>query len=234
LSELFVIPYPKEEAPASHLPGTVGWLRSSFPLIWEMVELEFIRNVGLYCSHFFVVYSNWRWRIITKDHMVNDEIRVKEVRLIGVEGEQLGVKPIREAMQLATELNLDLVNVAPTAKPPVCRIMDYGKFRYEQQKKEKEARKNQKVVEIKEVRFSATIDEHDYQTKLRNVVKFLNEQDKVKCTVRFRGREITHASIGQKVLERVARETEELSSMERRPKLEGRSMIMILTPKVTT
>lgn len=166
--------------------------------------------------------------------MVNEEIRVKEVRLIGVEGEQLGVKPIREAMQLATELNLDLVNVAPTAKPPVCRIMDYGKFRYEQQKKEKEARKNQKVVELKEVRFSATIDEHDYQTKLRNVVKFLNEQDKVKCTVRFRGREITHASIGQKVLERVARETEELSAMERRPKLEGRSMIMILTPKVTT
>jgi translation initiation factor IF-3 len=166
--------------------------------------------------------------------MVNDEIRVKEVRLIGVEGEQLGVTPIREALQLAADLNLDLVNVAPTAKPPVCRIMDYGKFRYEQQKKEKEARKNQKVVELKEVRFSATIDEHDYQTKLRNVVKFLNEQDKVKCTVRFRGREITHASIGQKVLERVAKETEELSSMERRPKLEGRSMIMILAPKVTT
>lgn len=183
---------------------------------------------------FLLFTAIWRWRIITKDHMVNDEIRVKEVRLIGVEGEQLGVKPIREAMQLATDLNLDLVNVAPTAKPPVCRIMDYGKFRYEQQKKEKEARKNQKVVEIKEVRFSATIDEHDYQTKLRNVVKFLNEQDKVKCTVRFRGREITHASIGQKVLERVAKETEELSSMERRPKLEGRSMIMILTPKVTT
>ncbi len=183
-------------------------------------------------AHVFLLFTAiWRWRIITKDHMVNDEIRVKEVRLIGVDGEQLGVKPIREAMQLATELNLDLVNVAPTAKPPVCRIMDYGKFRYEQQKKEKEARKNQKVVELKEVRFSATIDEHDYQTKLRNVVKFLNEQDKVKCTVRFRGREITHASIGQKVLERVAKETEELSSMERRPKLEGRSMIMILTPK---
>lgn len=199
-----------------------------------MIELELIFECGPYIAHIFLLfYSNWRWRIITKDHMVNDEIRVKEVRLIGVEGEQLGVKPIREAMQLATELNLDLVNVAPTAKPPVCRIMDYGKFRYEQQKKEKEARKNQKVVEIKEVRFSATIDEHDYQTKLRNVVKFLNEQDKVKCTVRFRGREITHASIGQKVLERVAKETEELSSMERRPKLEGRSMIMILTPKVT-
>jgi translation initiation factor IF-3 len=109
--------------------------------------------------------------------------------------------------------------------------MDYGKFRYEMQKKEKEARKNQKVVELKEVRLSATIDEHDFQTKMRNVVKFLNEGDKVKLSVRFRGREITHASIGQKVLERMATEVEELSVVERRPKLEGRSMIMILTPK---
>ena len=199
-----------------------------------MIELEFIRNVGRFAHIFLLFYSNWRWRIITKDHMINEEIRVKEVRLIGADGEQLGVTPIREALQLAAEQNMDLVNVAPTAKPPVCRIMDYGKFRYEQQKKEKEARKNQKVVEIKEVRFSATIDEHDYQTKLRNVIKFLNDQDKVKCTVRFRGREITHASIGQKVLERVAKETEELSSMERKPKLEGRSMIMILTPKSGT
>lgn len=136
----------------------------------------------------------------------------------------------REAMQMATEANLDLVNVAPTAKPPVCRIMDYGKFRYEQQKKEKENRKSQKVVELKEVRFSATIDEHDYQTKLRNVVKFLNDQDKVKCTIRFRGREIMHASVGQKVLERVATEVGSISIVERRPRLEGRSMIMILAP----
>jgi translation initiation factor IF-3 len=169
--------------------------------------------------------------VISKDHLVNDEIRVKEVRLIGADGEQLGIKPIREAMQIATDANLDLVNVAPTAKPPVCRIMDYGKFRYETQKKEKEARKNQKIVELKEVRFSATIDEHDFQTKLRNVLKFLNEGDKVKCSVRFRGREITHASIGQKVLERVAVEAESISISERRPKLEGRSMIMILAPK---
>jgi translation initiation factor IF-3 len=163
--------------------------------------------------------------------MINDEIRAREVRLVGANGEQIGVVSIREALQLAVEANMDLVNVAPTAKPPVCRIMDYGKFRYEQQKKEKEARKNQKVVELKEVRFSANIDEHDYQTKLRNVIKFLKEQDKVKCSVRFRGREITHASIGQKVLERVATEVEELGTVERRPKLEGRSMIMIISPK---
>ncbi|WP_249716285.1 translation initiation factor IF-3 [Paenibacillus sp. J31TS4] len=168
---------------------------------------------------------------MTKDHLVNDEIRAREVRLIGADGEQLGITPFREAMQIAVDANLDLVNVAPTAKPPVCRIMDYGKYRYEMQKKEKEARKNQKVVDLKEVRFSATIDEHDFQTKLRNVVKFLNEGDKVKCSVRFRGREITHASIGQKVLERVATECEAICNVERRPKLEGRSMIMILTPK---
>ncbi|MEI7027233.1 translation initiation factor IF-3 [Paenibacillus sp. y28] len=163
--------------------------------------------------------------------MINEEIRAKEVRLVGSDGEQIGIKSIRDALQMAADSGLDLVNVAPTAKPPVCRIMDYGKYRYELQKKEKEARKNQKIVELKEVRFSATIDEHDFQTKLRNVVKFLNEGDKVKCSVRFRGREITHASIGQRVLERVAKEVEEISVSERKPKLEGRSMIMILAPK---
>jgi len=173
----------------------------------------------------------WRWQVISTEHLINDEIRAKEVRLIGADGEQLGIKPIREALQIAGDANLDLVNVAPTAKPPVCRIMDYGKYRYEMQKKEKEARKNQKVIEIKEVRLSATIDEHDFQTKQRNVVKFLNDGDKVKLSVRFRGREIAHASIGQKVLERMAAEVEELCVVERKPKLEGRSMIMILSPK---
>ncbi|SDW32421.1 bacterial translation initiation factor 3 (bIF-3) [Paenibacillus sp. PDC88] len=151
--------------------------------------------------------------------------------MVGAEGEQIGIKPIREALQMAADLNLDLVNVAPQAKPPVCRIMDYGKFRYEQQKKEKEARKNQKVVDIKEVWFRSNIEEHDYQTKLRNVIKFLKDGDKVKCSVRFRGREIAHADIGQKILERVKVEVAELSSIERQPKLEGRSMIMILAPK---
>lgn len=173
----------------------------------------------------------WRWNIISKDHQINEEIRAKEVRLVGPGGEQIGIKPFREAMQMAIDANMDLVNVAPQAKPPVCRIMDYGKFRYEQQKKEKEARKNQKIVDLKEVWFRSNIEEHDYQTKFRNVVKFLNEGDKVKCSVRFRGREIAHANIGQKILERVANEVADICVIERVPKLEGRSMIMILAPK---
>jgi translation initiation factor IF-3 len=175
----------------------------------------------------------WRWHTISKDHLVNEEIRAKEVRLVGPEGEQIGIKPYREALQMAYDANMDLVNVAPQAKPPVCRIMDYGKFRYEQQKKEKEARKNQKTVDIKEVWFRANIDEHDFQTKLRNVLKFLREGDKVKCSVRFRGREIAHSAIGKKVLDRVLVEANELCVVERVPKLEGRSMIMILAPKST-
>ena len=198
-----------------------------------------LMKMWAHCARIFFIFGRelhtlWRWNTISKDHMINDEIRVKEVRLIGADGEQLGITPIREALQIALDANLDLVNVAPTAKPPVCRIMDYGKFRYETQKKEKEARKNQKIVDIKEIRLSATIDEHDFQTKLRNAVKFLGEGDKVKASVRFRGREIAHSEIGRKVLERLATETAEISSQERAPKLEGRSMIMILTPKATT
>lgn len=173
----------------------------------------------------------WRWSTISKEHQINEEIRAREVRLVGAEGEQLGIKSFREAMQIAIEANMDLVNVAPQAKPPVCRIMDYGKFRYEQQKKEKEARKNQKIVDLKEVWFRSNIEEHDYQTKFRNVVKFLKDGDKVKCSVRFRGREIAHANIGLKILERVAKEVEDLCVVERMPRLEGRSMIMILAPK---
>lgn len=163
--------------------------------------------------------------------MINNDIRAREVRLIGADGEQIGIKPIREALQMAMDANLDLVAVAPQAKPPVCRIMDYGKFRYESQKKEKEARKNQRIVKVKEVNFSATIEEHDFQTKMRNVLKFLKDGDKVKCSVRFRGREITHAEIGKRVLERVAEAASEISAIERHPKLEGRNMIMILAPK---
>jgi translation initiation factor IF-3 len=174
---------------------------------------------------------HWRWNIITREHQINEEIRAKEVRLVGPDGEQLGIKPFREALQIAMDADMDLVNVAPQAKPPVCRIMDYGKYRYEQQKKEKEARKNQKVVDLKEVWFRSSIEEHDFQTKFRSVVKFLKDGDKVKCSVRFRGREIAHADIGQKILERVAREAGDICVVERVPKLEGRSMIMILAPK---
>jgi translation initiation factor IF-3 len=162
---------------------------------------------------------------------INEAIRAREVRLIDQEGEQLGIKSLREALQIAAEKNLDLVNVAPTAKPPVCRIMDYGKFRYEQSKKEKEARKNQKVISIKEIRMTTNIDEHDYQTKLRNAIKFLQAGDKVKASVRFRGREMAHTELGQKVLIRMAKECEEVATVERAPKLEGRSLILILQPK---
>jgi len=151
--------------------------------------------------------------------------------LIDDNGDQLGIKSLREALQIAAEKNLDLVNVAPTAKPPVCKIMDYGKFRYEQSKKEKEARKNQKVISIKEIRMTTNIDEHDYQTKLRNAIKFLQAGDKVKASVRFRGREMAHTELGQKVLVRMAQECEEVATVERAPKLEGRSMILILQPK---
>lgn len=163
--------------------------------------------------------------------MINEAIRAKEVRVVGADGEQVGILPIREALQKAQEANLDLVAVAPTARPPVCRIMDYGKFRYEQSKKEKEARKNQKVISIKEVRLSPTIEEHDFQTKLRHVQKFLEQGDKVKLSIRFRGRAITHSEIGKKVLEKLGEEVKDQSVVERHPRMEGRSMFMILAPK---
>ncbi len=185
-------------------------------------------------SRFFVFLKIFRrWQVISKEqqHQVNESIRAREVRLIGVDGSQLGIKSIREALRLAQESDLDLVNVAPQAKPPVCRIMDYGKYRYEQSKREKEARKNQKTIQIKEVRLSPTIEENDVQTKLSNIKKFLKKGNKVKLTIRFRGREITHQELGRKILDRMSREVEEYAEIERAPKLEGRQMIMILAPK---
>ena len=168
---------------------------------------------------------------IAKDMMVNDGIRARELRVIGSEGEQLGLKTKSEALSIAEAANLDLVLVAPTAKPPVARIMDYGKFRFEQQKKEREARKNQKVVGLKEVRLSPTIDLNDFNTKLRNARKFLEKGDKVKASIRFKGRAITHKEIGKKVLDRLALETADIASIESAAKMDGRSMFMILAPK---
>ncbi len=162
---------------------------------------------------------------------INDAIRAREVRLIDETGGQLGIVSLRDALRIAAEKNLDLVNVAPTAKPPVCRIMDYGKFKYEQSKKEKEARKHQKVVMIKEIRMTPNIEDHDFETKVKAAMKFLQEGDKVKAAVRFRGREITHPGIGQAVLEKMARELESYGVLERAPRLEGRSMIIILNPR---
>ncbi|MGY3779040.1 translation initiation factor IF-3 [Isobaculum melis] len=169
--------------------------------------------------------------IIAKDMMVNDGIRARELRLIGSDGEQLGVKSKSEALKIAEDANLDLVLVAATAKPPVARIMDYGKHRFEQQKKEREARKNQKVVSIKEVRLSPTIDVNDFNTKLRNARKFLEKGDKVKASIRFKGRAITHKEIGQRVLDRLAEETADVSTVESKAKMDGRSMFLVLAPK---
>ncbi|ASF40119.1 MULTISPECIES: translation initiation factor IF-3 [Halobacillus] len=161
---------------------------------------------------------------------VNEKIRAREVRLIDVNGEQLGVKSRNEALDIAANANLDLVMVAPNAKPPVCRVMDYGKYRFEQQKKEKEARKKQTIIKVKEIRLSPNIEEHDFNTKLRNARKFLSKGDKVKASVRFRGRAITHKELGQNVLERVAEECKDIAQVETKPKMEGRSMFLMLSP----
>lgn len=161
---------------------------------------------------------------------MNGDIREKEVRLIDSEGEQLGVVAIAEAMALAEEKGLDLVNISPKAVPPVCKIMDYGKFRFEQAKREKEAKKNQRVVEIKEIRFSPKIDVHDFEVKAKNAAKFLENGDKVKVTVRFRGREMAHTQIGYELHKKFAEVCSELSTIEKEPKLEGRQMVMFLAP----
>jgi len=168
---------------------------------------------------------------IAKDQtIINDRIRAKEVRLIAQDGEQLGVKPTKEAMEMAERVELDLVLVAPKAKPPVARIMDYGKYKYEQQKKDKEARKKQKTINVKEIRLSPTIEEHDFNTKLKNAKKFIAKEDKVKVSIRFRGRAITHKDIGRKVLERFAEELKDVATVEQRPKMEGRSMFLVVAP----
>ncbi len=168
---------------------------------------------------------------INTDLMINEEIRDREVRLIGQEGEQLGIMPTKQAMELAEKAELDLVKIVPNAVPPVCKLMDYDKHRYEQSKRERELRKNQKVVELKEVQLSVTIEENDVQTKAKNAIKFLQEGDKVKVSIRFRGRQIAHADIGMKVMQDFVERTKEVCSVERRPLLEGRHMIMILAPK---
>ena len=163
--------------------------------------------------------------------MINEQIRDREIRLIGEDGQQLGIMSSREAMKIAREAELDLVKIAANAQPPVCKLMDYDKHRYEQSKRERDLRKNQRVVTLKEVQLSATIEENDVQTKFRNAVKFLQDGDKVKVSIRFRGRQIAHADIGMKIMEDFANRIEEYGTVERRPMLEGRHMIMILGPK---
>ena len=169
--------------------------------------------------------------IAVTDYQVNEEIRDREVRLIGDDGAQLGIMSSREAMQIAIEKDLDLVKIAPGSNPPVCKIMDYGKYRFEQSKREKEARKNQHVVEIKEIRMSPGIDVGDFNTKLKNAQKFLTEGNRVKVSVRFRGREMAHTEIGRELLKKFAEQCAEVATMDKAAKLEGRNMSMFLSPK---
>ncbi len=162
---------------------------------------------------------------------INDMIRIREVQLIDESGENRGVTQTRDAIQMAQDAGLDLVEVAPNAVPPVCKIMDYGKFKFEQQKKAAEARRNQKVVEIKEIKLRPAIDDHDYEVKMKAIKRFFEEGDKVKITLRFRGREMAHQDIGMKVLQRVKEEINLIGKVEQEPKLEGRQMIMVIAPK---
>ena len=165
------------------------------------------------------------------DHQLNEEIRDKEIRLIGADGAQLGIMSAAAANALAEEQGMDLVKISPNAVPPVCKIMDYSKFCFDQKKREKEAKKNQRVVEIKEIRMSPGIDVGDFNTKVRNAQKFLADGNRVKVTVRFRGREMAHTNLGEKLLVDFAADCAEIATMEKNPKLEGRFMAMFLTPK---
>lgn len=174
----------------------------------------------------------WRCCIIANTQsLINEEIQEKEIRLIGEDGEQLGLMSSEAAMAIAEEKELDLVMISPAAKPPVCKIMDYGKFRFEQSKREKEAKKNQRVMDVKEIRMSPGIGENDFNTKLKNGQKFLADGDRLKVTVRFRGREMAHTSIGEKLLKDFAAKCAEIANLDKDPKLEGRTMSIFLSPK---
>ena len=193
-----------------------------------------VRVQNVLCS-FFVCKNLYEKRrcfgISSNVHQINEEIRDSEIRLISATGEQLGIMSAAQAQHIADEQGLDLVKISPQATPPVCRLMDYGKFRFEQGKREKEARKNQHVVEVKEVRMSPGIDVGDFNTKLKNAQKFIADGNRVKVSVRFRGREMAHTNLGEKLLMDFAEACSEIAAMEKNPKLEGRFMAMFLTPK---
>ena len=188
------------------------------------------------CTRFLLdsILSIRKWRcfgISSNVHQINEEIRDSEIRLISSTGEQLGIMSAAQAQHIADEQGLDLVKISPQANPPVCRLMDYGKFRFEQGKREKEARKNQRIVEIKEVRMSPGIDVGDFNTKLKNAQKFIADGNRVKVSVRFRGREMAHTEIGRDLLVRFAEAAADVASLDKEPKMEGRSMSIFLSPK---
>ncbi len=205
----------------------------------RQVDTIFFRNIGGSVisrgQDSVRVFSRRKWwrcfPIATKELQINEQIRDNEVRVIGEDGAQLGVMSAQEALTLAEERGFDLVKIAPTATPPVCRIMDYGKYRFEQAKKEKEARKNQRLVETKEIRLSLNIDVADFNTKAKHAMRFLQEGNKVKVSIRFRGREMGHPEIGLDTMNRFAEACSELGAVEKPAKMEGRNMLMFLAPK---
>ena len=204
----------------------------------QRVNTGFYRERSLLCMRTFIspffyaaCFKNiWRCPTIS-ELLINEEIREREVRVIDADGTQLGIMATKDALRIAQEKELDLINIAPQAKPPVCKILDYGKYRFEQAKREKEAKKKQKVIEVKEVRLSPNIEDHDMETKARMAVKFLQGGDKVKVSVRFRGRELTRTEVGKVVLDQFVKSIADYAEVEKTPKMEGRSMVMFLMPK---
>lgn len=186
-----------------------------------------------FCCYGILVLLNfsWRWLVILRDVRVNTRIRASQVRVISDDGQQLGIFTLQEAVAKAREKGLDLIEVAPDAKPPVCRIANYGKFIYEMHKKERQAKKKQKIISVKEIKIRPKIDEHDYQTKLRHLQRFLSRGDKAKVTIMFRGREMAHQDLGKKILDRVVENLAEISEVEMQAKMEGYNMILVLSPK---
>ena len=220
-----IVPQNEEgRQPRPHPKRRQRGLISSLAALWaRCVRLRVLRH-----PQFFV----WRCFTIGKlDHQLNEEIRDKEIRLIAADGTMLGIVSAQEALAQAEEQELDLVKISPNAVPPVCKIMDYGKFRFDQLKKEKEARKNQRVVEIKEIRMSPGIDTNDLNVKMRNAMKFLKEGNRVKVTVRFRGREMAHTDIGEQLLIRFGEGCAEVANVDKKPKHDGRFMTLFLSPK---
>ena len=214
-NEPFSPSHPRMRAANPELPGIFGG--------------KFLCDASL-VSHFFILEV---FSIAKQELLINEEIREKEVRVIDADGSQLGIISLKDALAAAAEKNLDLVEIAPTATPHVCRIMDYGKYRFEQVKREKEAKKNQKVIEVKEVRLSLNIDTNDFNTKLNHAIKFLQAGNKVKVSVRFRGREMAHPELGTDMIQKFADGIAEYGAVDKLPKMEGRSMVMIVTSKTT-
>ena len=197
-----------------------------------MLSRFFFNGRNLFCPYFFTVINKRRcFTISSKELQINEAIRDQQIRVIDADGSQLGIMSTKEALEIASNKNLDLVKIAPQANPAVCRIMDYGKYKFEQSKKEKESKKNQKVINIKEIRLSLGIDSHDFNTKLNQTIKFLNSGNKVKVSIRFRGREMAHTELGKQLMDRFLEGVAECGTTDKQPKMEGRSMAVVISPK---